>query len=109
MDRHTVAGMITFLSTILTLLSSRLRNRADLELEILALRHQLSVLRRQHRVRVRLAPTDRILWVCLYRIWPLCLSVMVLVKPAAVVNGIELASGPTGDGAPGPAILVDQR
>jgi putative transposase len=86
MDRHTVAGMITFLSTILTLLSSRLRNRADLELEILALRHHLSVLRRQHRVRVRLAPADRILWACLYRIWPRCLSVMVLVKPAAVVQ-----------------------
>lgn len=78
--------MLTFMSAILTLLSCRLRSRADLELEILALRHQLSVLRRQRRGRARLVSADRLLWACLYRLWPRCLSVMVLVKPATVLQ-----------------------
>jgi putative transposase len=29
---------------------------------------------------------DRLLWVWLYRLWPCCLEVMVLVKPATVVQ-----------------------
>jgi hypothetical protein len=29
---------------------------------------------------------DRLIWVWLYRLWPRCLEVMVLVKPATVVQ-----------------------
>ncbi len=29
---------------------------------------------------------DRLLWVWLYRLWPRCLEVMVLVKPATVIQ-----------------------
>src|ERR1700730_495507 len=43
--RPTVAGMITFLSTVVSILGFRLRRRASLELELIALRHQVSVLR----------------------------------------------------------------
>jgi putative transposase len=57
-----------------------------LELEVIALRHQLAVLRRQHPGRPRLLLMDRLLWVWLYRLWPRCLDVMVLVKPATVVQ-----------------------
>ena len=75
-------------------LSFRLRSRAALELELLAIRHQVSVLRRQHKGRLRLFSTDRLLWVWLYRIWPRCLDAMVLVKPATVIqwhrNGFRL-------------------
>ena len=78
--------MITILSTLVSALSFRLRSRASLELELIALRHQVSVLRRQHKGRLRLFSTDRLLWVWLYRIWPRCLDTMVLVKPATVIQ-----------------------
>jgi hypothetical protein len=38
-------GMITILSALVSLLSFRVRNRASLELELVALRHQVIVLR----------------------------------------------------------------
>ena len=61
--RHTVAGMITILSALVSLLSFRVRSRAYLELELIALRHQVSVLRRRRPGRARLFCADRLLWV----------------------------------------------
>jgi hypothetical protein len=61
--RPTVAGMITILSTVVSVLGFRLRRRTSLELELIALRHQVSVLRRQRPGRLRLFSTDRLLWV----------------------------------------------
>ena len=84
--RPTVVGMITILSTVVSILAFRLRSRASLELELIALRHQVSVLRRQHPGRPRFVSTDRLLWVWLYRVWPQVLNAMVLVKPATVVQ-----------------------
>ena len=78
--------MIAFVSAVLSLLSFRLRRRASLELEVIALRHQLGVLRRQCPRRLRLRSSDRLFWAWLYRLWPRCLEAMVLVKPATVVH-----------------------
>src|SRR3982074_1736949 len=78
--------MVTILSTLVCLLSFRVRSRASLEFELVALRHQVTVMRRQHPGRLRLFSTDRLLWVWLYRIWPQVLNAMVLVKPATVVQ-----------------------
>src|SRR6266542_2173528 len=78
--------MITILSTVVSILAFRLRRRASLELELIALRHQVTVLRRQHPGRPRLFSTDRLLCVWLYRVWPQVLHAMVLVKPATVVQ-----------------------
>jgi putative transposase len=78
--------MITILSALASLLSFRVRRRASLELELVALRHQVSVLRRQRKGRLQLFSTDRLLWVWLYRIWPRVLNAMVLVKPATVIQ-----------------------
>ena len=78
--------MITLLAALVSLLSFRLRSRAALELEVVALRHQLRVLRRQRPGRVGLLRADRFLWVWLYRIWPQALNAVVLVKPATVVG-----------------------
>ncbi len=78
--------MITILSTVVSILAFRLRSRASLELELIALRHQVSILRRQNPGRPRLFSTDRLLWVWLYRVWPQVLNAMVLVKPATVVQ-----------------------
>src|SRR5215472_3183159 len=57
----------------------------DLQLEILALRHQIAVLQRSAKKRPRLTPTDRLLWVSLSRIWRRWRSTLVLVKPETVV------------------------
>src|SRR5674476_238252 len=87
---HTLVGMITYLSALASLLSFRFRSRASLELELLALRHQVIVLRRQRPGRLRLFCADRLLWVWLYRIWPQALNAMVLVKPTTVVQWLSL-------------------
>src|SRR6267142_6460039 len=78
--------MIRILAALVSLLSFRVRSRACLELELIALRHQVSVLRRQHPGRLQLFATDRLLWVWLYRIWPQVLNAIVLVKPATVIQ-----------------------
>jgi transposase InsO family protein len=78
--------MITILSAVVSLLSFRVRSRASLELELVALRHQLTVLRRQRPGRLRFFSTDRLLWVWIYRVWPQVLNAMVLVKPATVIQ-----------------------
>lgn len=78
--------MIAILSALASILAFRIRSRASLELELISLRHQVSVLRRQRPGRIRLFSTDRLLWVWLYRVWPQVLDAMVLVKPATVVQ-----------------------
>jgi len=72
--------------SIVSRLVCRFRTRAVVELENLALRHQLHVLRRQRPGRPRLFAIDRSLWVLLYQMWPRCLKAMVLVKPATVIQ-----------------------
>src|ERR1039458_2901933 len=82
MGRRSVASMRTLERSIVSRLVCRFRSRAVVELENLALRHQLHVLRRQRPDRPRLFAIDRLLSVLLYRLWPRCLEAMVLVKPA---------------------------
>src|SRR5712691_9800265 len=64
-------------------LRSALCARRDLLLEILALRHQLCVLARSDR---RFRPSDRLLWLCLRRLWPRWREALVLVQPATVAR-----------------------
>src|SRR3977135_4266089 len=78
--------MIALLSALGSLLSFRVRSRASLELALVALRHQVTVLRRRRPGQPRLFSTDRLLWVWLYRIWPKVLNAMVLVRPATVLG-----------------------
>jgi hypothetical protein len=46
----------------------------------------VTVLRRQHPGRPKLFRADRVLWVCLYRLWPEALNAMVPVKPSTVIQ-----------------------
>src|SRR6202011_253102 len=78
--------MLKLMRSIVSVVARRFRRRVVLELENLALRHQLHVLRRQRPGRLRLFTLDRLLWIWLYRLWPRCLDTMVLVKPATVVQ-----------------------
>jgi putative transposase len=78
--------MVTILCALISIFEFRVRSRASLELELIALRHQVTVLRRQRPARPQLSSLDRLLWVWLYRIWPQVIDAMVLVKPATVVQ-----------------------
>ena len=78
--------MVAILSAVVSIFAFRFRGRASLELELVALRHQVTVLRRQRPGRPQLSSLDRLLWVWLYRIWPQVIDAMVLVKPATVVQ-----------------------
>ena len=77
--------MVAILSTVVSLFVFRFCTRAALELKLVALQHQLAVLRRQRPGRPQLSSLDRLLWVVFYRIWPRVIDAMVLVKPATVV------------------------
>ena len=78
--------MISFLGLLLHVLVSPFRSRASLEAEIVFLRHQLNVLRRQAPTRPRLTTADRLFCVWLYRLFPLLLSVAVIIQPETIVR-----------------------
>jgi putative transposase len=61
------------------------RTRRQLAIEILALRHQLGVLKRSVK-RPRLSNVDRGLWVLLSRQWSGWKEALIVVKPATVVK-----------------------
>src|SRR5437764_9798408 len=86
--------MVTILFAVVSIFVFRFRSRAVLELKLVALEHQLAVLRRQRPGRPQLSSLDRLLWVLLYRLWPQVIDAMVVVKPASVVewhrNGFRL-------------------
>jgi putative transposase len=65
---------------------SSVRTRAALQLEVLALRHQLRVRDRSRPGRVRLTRVDRLLWVWLSRVWHDWRSALVIVKPDTVIG-----------------------
>ena len=85
--RHWVrfSAMVSVLLALLLTLRTLARSPAALHLEILALRHQLDVLRRTRPQRVQLARTDRWLWVMLARVWAEWRTALVLVKPETVI------------------------
>ena len=78
--------MVTILCALGSIFEFRVRSRASLELELVALRHQVTVPRRQRPGRPQLSSLDRLLWVWLYRVWPQVIDAMILVKPATVVQ-----------------------
>src|ERR1700676_724036 len=59
----TPLSMMSVLRLLLLTLRAAARSRATLQLEVLALRHQLQVLQRTRPRRVRLAKADQWLWV----------------------------------------------
>jgi hypothetical protein len=75
-------------SVLIPLLSSiifSLRTRRKLQIEIVALRHQINVLRRSVSSRPSLRTWDRVLWVWLSRIWPAWRPALFIVKPETVI------------------------
>jgi putative transposase len=64
--------------------SSALKSRATLQLENLALRHQLGVLRRSVK-RPKLTSADRLLWTWLCEVWSDWRSSLMIVQPETVI------------------------
>ncbi len=78
--------MFAVVIALLAALSSTVRSRAELVTEVLALRHQLAVLRRQAPRRLRLRRTDRLLWILLSRTWSGWRHWVQIVSPDTVVR-----------------------
>ncbi len=76
--------MFDLFATIPRVLFSGFQSRRQLMLENLALRHQLTVLRRSVP-RAKLQSADRFLWVLLLRCWSGWQRVLVIVQPRTVV------------------------
>src|SRR5258706_7995500 len=65
--------------------SGAFKSRATLQLENLALRHQLGVLRRSAK-RPKLTSADRLLWTWLCEVWIDWRSALIIVKPETVID-----------------------
>ncbi len=70
-----------FLSTVFSVF----RSRAALQVENVALRHQIGVLRRSAKKRLRLTMADRVFWAWLSGAWADWKSALVIVKPETVI------------------------
>jgi transposase InsO family protein len=87
--------MNNVLKALLSFIVSFFRTRVSLQLEILAIRHQLAVCRNSinrprlkpaDRILSRLKPADRILWAWLPGIWSGWEHVLTFVQPATVIR-----------------------
>src|SRR4051794_20860816 len=78
--------MRALLNLIRWMLLGLFRSKTSLEAEILALRHQLNVLRRASPRRPVFSNFDRMIFVCLYRIAPRILDALTIVKPETVIR-----------------------
>jgi hypothetical protein len=74
------------ITAVLAVIQSSIRTRAELEAEILALRHQLAVLQQTAPRRLRLSQADRLVWVLLSRVWSRWREAVQIVQPATVVS-----------------------
>jgi hypothetical protein len=90
--------MFSLLVSAFTVLCSSFRTRAALQLQILALRHPINVLRRSQRGRVHLRTADRLFWTWLMHLWSGWRSALAIVKPETVIAGTVRDSGCIGLG-----------
>src|ERR1700681_2987254 len=97
--------MIGLLCFVLAILASPFKSKLRLEAENAALRHQLIVLRRRVRGRVRLTNNDRWFFIQLYRWFPSILQAQssdprrscVGIGPAFAATGVGSRAGWEGD------------
>jgi transposase InsO family protein len=78
--------MIGLFCFALAVLASPFRSKLRLEAENAVLRHQLIVLSRRPRGRVRLTNHDRLFFIQLYRWFPAILQVLTIIRPETLVR-----------------------
>jgi putative transposase len=79
---HLCALTLGMLTELVVALSSVFKTRAALQLENLALRHQLGVLHRSVK-KPKVTLFDRLLWAWLCGVWADWRSALIVVKPDA--------------------------
>jgi putative transposase len=75
--------MMPIVRALVAIITTWFRSRLSLQLEIVALRHQLTVYQRSAR-RPRIRLVDRILWSWMSRHWSRWREVLIFVRPATV-------------------------
>src|SRR5207344_2111455 len=78
--------MIILFCLFLALFASPFKSKSRLEAENAALRHQLIILRRKVRGRVRLTDGDRLFFIQLYRWFPTILRAITIVRPETLMR-----------------------
>src|ERR1700739_1696872 len=78
--------MIGLLCFVLAVLAAPVKSKMRLEAENAVLRHQLTVLRRRLKGRVRLTNNDRWFLVVLYRWFPSILQVLTVIRPDTLIR-----------------------
>src|SRR3974390_130266 len=78
--------MIALLCLVLAVLTAPFKSRSRLEAENAVLRHQLIVLQRKVRGRVRVTNNERRFLIQLYRLFPSILQVLTIVQPETLVR-----------------------
>jgi transposase InsO family protein len=78
--------MVALFCLFLALFASPFKSKSRLEAENAALRHQLIILRRKVRGRVRLTNSDRLFFIQLYRWFPSVLKAITIVRPETLVR-----------------------
>src|SRR5229473_487026 len=78
--------MIALIWFVLAILASPFKSKTRLESENAVLRHQLIVLRRKLRGRVRLTNSDRWFFIQLYRWFPSVLNAITIIQPETLVR-----------------------
>jgi hypothetical protein len=90
--------MTDLLKLLLAILASLFKSRAELEAEILVLRQQVNMLRRQMPKRPALTNVDHLLFVWLYRWFPSTVNARAIIRPETVIRWHHLGLGPIGVG-----------
>jgi hypothetical protein len=85
--------MIAFLILFLHVLISPFKARAQLEAEIVVLRHQLNVLRRRVPSKPKLTVADRLLFVWLHHLFPSVLNAITVSDCTGVGSRALVAVG----------------
>ena len=78
--------MLGLATLVFHLLLALFKSRQRLEAENAALRQQLIVLARRAPKRLRLTNSDRLIFVCLYRLFPSILDALLILKPETVLR-----------------------
>jgi hypothetical protein len=92
--------MIAIASLLVGLLCDCFKPRQRIVAEILALRHQLTILQHRAPRRLNLRWVDRALLIWLYRRFPRIVDVVTIVRPETVVVGIAWDTRHFGNGNP---------
>lgn len=77
--------MLSVLCLLVSTMFSVFRSQAALQVEIVALRHQIVVLRRSAKKRPKLTMADRVFWAWLSAAWADWRSALIIVKPETVI------------------------